>query len=278
MPNKILVIGANGNVGTALVAELLAKGEKVKAASRSGKAPAGSEPVTLDLTNPTTIDKALEGVDRLYFLVPAGHVNVVGLATPIIKTAAARKVKVVLQTALGVDASDDIPYRKVELTLINSGTPYVILRPNWFSDNFHTYWIHGVKAGTIALPAAQGKTSFIDTRDIAASAAAALTSNKFDGKAYNLTGPEALNYAEAAEILSKVTSRKIGYTATDDAAFISMLTGAGVPSDYANFLAMIFHPVREGWAAGVTGDVKALTGKEPRSVTTYAKDHAAQLA
>jgi uncharacterized protein YbjT (DUF2867 family) len=166
----------------------------------------------------------------------------------------------------------------VELALINSGTPYVILRPNWFADNFHSYWIHGVKSGTIAVPAAEGKTSFIDARDIAASAAAALTSSQFDGKAFNLTGPEALDYGEAAAVLSRVIGRRIGYQPIDDESFIQGLTGAGIPPDYAGFLASIFHPVREGWTAAISPTVRELTGKQPRSLEAYARDHKRELA
>lgn len=63
----------------------------------------------------------------------------------------------------------------------------------------------------------------------------------------------------------------------DDATFIGILTGAGVPVDYASFLASIFHPVREGWTAAVTGDVETLTGKAPRALQRYAGDYAATL-
>jgi len=272
------VLGATGNVGKPLVAELVARGEKVKAATRKGSRVEGTEAVAFDLTQPAGLDAALEGVDRLYLMVPGGHLNVIELTAPVIKAAAARKVKVVMQSVFGVDADDSIPYRQVELALVKSGAPHVILRPNWFSDNFQTYWIQGVKSGTIAVPAAEGKTSFIDVRDIAASAAAALTSSKFDGKAFNLTGPAALSYGDAADILSKATGRKIVYQPIDDAAFIKGLTGAGVPQDYANFLASIFHPVREGWTAAVSPAVKELTGQEPRSLQTYAKDHAMELS
>lgn len=278
MGSKILVVGATGNVGRPLVSALLAKGEKVKAASRHATPLEGAEAVAFDLAKPKTHAPALEGVDRLYLLVPAGNINVVELTKPLIEAAASRKIKVVLQTALGVDADDNIPFRQVELALIKSGTPYVILRPNWFSDNFHSYWIHGVKAGVISVPAAQGKSAFIDVRDIAESAAAALTSSKFDGQAFNLTGPKALDYGEAAAILSKATGRKISYQPVDDAAFIKALTGAGVPADYAGFLATIFHPVREGWTAAVSPAVKQLTGHEPRSLEVYAADHRAELA
>ena len=278
MSGKILVVGATGNVGAPLVAELVAKGEKVKAATREGKAVAGAEAVAFDLSKPATYANALEGVDRAYLLVPTGHVDVLELTKPFIAAAAAKKVKVVLQTAWGVDADDNIPFRQVELALIKSGTPYVIVRPNWFSDNFLNYWGHGIKAGTIAVPAAQGKSAFIDVRDIAASAATLLTTSKHDNQAFNLTGPEALSYADASEIISKAIGKKVAYQAIDDATFVKNLTGAGVPADYANFLAMIFHPVREGWTAAVTPDVKTLTGKEPRSVATYVKDHAKALA
>ena len=130
----------------------------------------------------------------------------------------------------------------------------------------------------IAVPAADGKSSFIDARDIAASAAAALTSKRFDDKAFNLTGPAALSYSEAAEILSSVLGRKITYQPVTTEAFVAMLTGAGVPTEYATFLGSIFYPVREGWTAAVTEGVHTLTGHAPRSLKTYAEDNKARLA
>ncbi|MCK6389261.1 MAG: SDR family oxidoreductase [Zoogloea sp.] len=277
MSNKILVLGANGNVGQALVPLLLARGEQVKAASRSGKAVAGAEGVVFDYTRPETFAAAFDGVDRAYVMLPTGYVNVCALLLPVIEAAAARRVKVVLQSVLGVDADDAIPYRKVEIALEKSGTPHVILRPNWFADNFHTFWKAGIDHGSIALPAAGGKSSFIDVRDIAASAAAALGSARFDGRAFNLTGPEALGYAEAAALLSRVLGKPVEYQAIDDAAFIAALTGAGVAQDYGAFLASIFHPVREGWTAVLSPDVETLTGEPPRSLETYACDHAPAL-
>lgn len=277
MTNKILVLGATGNVGTPLVKALVAKGEKVKAASRSGKPVDGAEGVVFNYTDPSTFGPALEGVDRVYVMLTSGSVDSQGLLLPILEAAFARKVKVVFQSVFGVDADDSIPYRQIEIAIEKSGVPFVILRPNWFSDNFHTYWKAGIDHGQIAVPAGEGKSSFIDARDIVASAASALTTSKFDGKAFNLTGPQALGYAEAAAILSKVVGKTITYDAIDDQTFIGMLTGAGVPADYAGFLAAIFHPVREGWTSAVTTDVETLTGKAPRSVETYAADHVAAL-
>ncbi|MBL8657676.1 MAG: SDR family oxidoreductase [Altererythrobacter sp.] len=275
--SKVLVLGSTGTVGRHVVDGLLAKGEAVKAASRSGQPVGGAEGVVFEYGKPETVEAAFEGVDRAYVLLASGYVDSKGLLLPLIEAAASRGVKVVFQSVLGVDADDSIPYRQVEIALEKSGTPYVILRPNWFADNFHTFWKTGIDHGRIELPAGEGKSSFIDARDIAASAVAALTSSAFDGNAFNLTGPKAHSYSEAAAILSDAIGKPITYRDVDDAPFVNMLIGSGVAADYANFLASIFHPVREGWTAPVAGDVEKLTGNAPLSLESYAADHAAAL-
>jgi uncharacterized protein YbjT (DUF2867 family) len=276
---KILVIGATGTVGAPLVAELLARGEKVKAATRNTAArlPAGAEAVALDLADPKSFEAALADVNRLYALAPAGSVDPLATLKPLVEAAIARGIKIVLQSAIGVDASDDIPFRRLELLLERSGAPYVILRPNWFTDNFLTYWGAGVAAGEIRLPAGDGKTSFVDARDIAASAAGALTSSAHDGKAFVLTGPQAFSYAEAADLLSKALGRRIAYRAVDGKTFVAEAVAGGVPQDYAELLAAIFYPVAQGWAAAVTDAVETLSGKPPRSLRSSIADLAPQL-
>ncbi|EKO3407586.1 SDR family oxidoreductase [Vibrio fluvialis] len=275
--NKVLVLGASGHVGQPLVAELLAKGEQVKAASRSGKAFGAAEGVVFDFADPTTFDAAFDGVDRAYVMLPGGYVESKALLEPVIQAAAERNVKVVFQSVLGVDADDSIPYRQVEIALENSGVPYVILRPNWFADNFHTYWKAGIDQGVIGVPAGEGKSSFIDVRDIASSAAAALTTNRFDNQAFNLTGPEALSYAQAAQKISAALGKPVVYQAMEEGAFCDLLKSVGVPADYAEFLTSIFYPVREGWTAGVSDAVATLTGNAPRSLDEYIADHLAEL-
>lgn len=280
MSGKILVIGATGNVGAPLVAELLRRGEKVKAASRNAAArlPAGAEAVRLELADPSTLEAALVGIDRIYALAPAGSTDPLTPLKPVVEAAAARGIKIVLQTAMGVDADDSIPFRRLELLLERSGAPFVILRPNWFTDNFATYWGAGVvEAGEIRLPAGEGKTSFIDARDIAAAAAGALTSNAHDGKAFVLTGPEALSYADAAELLSHALGRRVVYRAVDDRTFVTEAVAGGVPRDYAELLAAIFHPVAQGWTAAVTDSVEWLSGNPPRSVQASIADLAPRL-
>lgn len=274
MAGKILVLGATGHIGRPLVRSLMAAGEAVKAASRGGKPVDGAEGVVFDVVDPMTFPTAFEGVDRAFVMLPGGYTEAKALLLPVIEAAATRGVKVVLLSVFGVEADDSIPYRQAEIALEKSGVRWVVLRPNWFTDNFINYWKPGIDAaGVMALPAADGKSSFIDVRDIADSAAAALTTDRFDGKAFNLTGPEALGYAEAAALIAEAIGKPVAYHAVDDDTFVGNLIGAGVPEVYARFLASIFYPVREGWTAAVTDDVRKLTGHPPRSVAAWVKEN-----
>lgn len=277
MGKTILVLGATGTVGRSLVSDLLARGHTVRAASRSGQAVDGAVGTRFDFADPASIEAALDGADAVFLMAPSGTLDVLGALTPVVEAAARRGTKVVMLSVFGVEADDSIPYRQVELMLARRGLPHVVVRPNWFMDNFHTFWRAGVLAGTIRLPAGDGRSSLIDARDIAASAAAALSEDRFDGEAFNLTGPEALSYAEAAEILSKAVGRTIRYEAVSDEAFVEAASAAGADPAYAGFLAAIFYPVRENWTAAVTDGVERMTGAKPRSLETYARDHAATL-
>lgn len=277
MASEILVLGATGHIGRPLVKALLARGQRVRAASRSGQPVEGAPGVRFDFLAPATWESAFAGVDRLYLVVPTGTVDVKALALPVVAYAAARKVKIVLQSALGVDADDSIPYRQIELAIERTGVPFVIVRPNWFADNFHIFWKPGLDRGKIAVPAGEGKSSFIDARDIAESAAAALSESRFDGQAFNLTGPQALSYAEAAAVLAKFLGRPVTYDAIDDNAFVALLVQAGLAEDYARFMASIFYPVRQGWTALVTDAVQTLTGHAPRDLETYVRDNLDRL-
>lgn len=274
MKKSVLVLGAHGNVGTPLVSALLKRGVQVKAASRSGadiSTPEGTaQGVVFDYFNPESLAPALEEVDAVYVMLASGYTGADDLLIPIVLAAAERGIKVVLQTAFGVDADDTIPYRKVELALEKSGATYTIIRPNWFMDNFHTFWKQGIDQGVIAVPAAEGKSGFIDARDIAAVAAVLLTTSQFDNQAFNLTGPDVLSYAEAAAIMSDILGKPINYQAATDEDFIEILKAAGVPANYAEFLDSLFYPVREGWTAVTNNTVEEITGKLARNLKDYA--------
>lgn len=269
---RIAVFGATGTVGSLLVPHLVKQGHQVKALSRKATAFPGAEAVRFDYTQPEQLPAVLEGVTAAYLIMPADSVEVLAYLGPVIRAAAERGVKLVLQSAMGTEAEEANPYRQVELQVERSGVPFVILRPNWFSDNFHLMWSQDVQAGTLPLPAGTGKTSFIDARDIAEAAAVALTTNRFDGQGLTLTGPQALGFDEAAAIASRATGKPLEYVALTEEAFIQRMRGFGFDAPYAGMLAALFAAVREQWSAPVNDAVPVMTGHPARSFERYADD------
>jgi uncharacterized protein YbjT (DUF2867 family) len=281
MSNKILVVNSTGTVGRSLVQSLAQSGAAVLAGTRNPrqvKPLAGVQPVRFDYRDPSTFGPALDGVDRIFLLSPTGHLAAHELLLPFVEQATyGGQRKLVLMTAAGVEFNDAIPLRQVERAIERSGSPYVLLRPSWFMDNFHTFWLAPIReAGIIPLPAADGRSALIDARDIADAAAGALQTNAFDGRAFTLTGPEALTYDEAAATLSAASGREIRYVPTDDATFTQSLVAAGLAEDYVQNLTALFGFVRQGFAAQVTPDVATLTGHAPRALAQYAQDYAEQ--
>jgi uncharacterized protein YbjT (DUF2867 family) len=279
--DRVLVIGSSGNVGRAVMEELARRGEQVRAGSRYPsqlKAPAGVERIHFDYADPGTFAPALQGVSRV-FLNPPPDPAPHKVMIPFVKAAARENRKIVLQTQLGTEFGDDGPLRQVEVALERSPVPWVILRPNWFMDNFHTYWLAPIQeGGVIPLPAADSRTSLIDSRDIGAAAAATLRTDRFNRRAFALTGPQSLTYAEAAAVLSEAAGRDIRYVAVDDETFVKSLVDAGAPAELAQFLAGLFNDARQGAAAAISSAVEELTGHAPRTLAQYARDHAAAWA
>jgi uncharacterized protein YbjT (DUF2867 family) len=233
---------------------------------------AGAEAVRLDLARPATYETAMEGIDRMFLLNPSENLDVAGVLHPMIEQAAKRSIRIVLLSQHRADLDPSNPYAAAERHMRSVGARGVVLRPNWFSDNFHTFWAADVAAGVLSLPAADGRISFVDTRDIAAAAIAALGTDRFDGEAFELTGPQALDLHQAAALLSSVGGRTIRYEPVASQRYVAMLVQAGVPEDYARMLAGLFELVRAGGTADVADGVRRLTGLPPRSLAQYARE------
>jgi len=273
----ILIVGGRGTVGAEL-AKLL-KGQGLRTRITTSQEVAATEEVApVNLLTGEGIKAAFQGVDKAFFLSPPGHADQHALLSPLIQEAKRRGLKkVVLMTAMGANAVETSPFRRAEIELEKSGLRFNIIRPNWFLQNFHTFWIQGIQEqNKILLPAGNAKVSFIDARDIAATAARLLISSAYDQQAFDLTGPEAVDHAAVAAAIAKVAGRKIEYQEVSPADFKSGLLSAGLPAAYADVLVMLFGFLREGYAAGVTNHVQAITGSKPRSLETYVTDHQQQ--
>jgi len=270
-----LVIGASGTVGSQIARDLAAQGHNVRATTSRPDAAGkrGSvETVVANLATGEGIAAAFKGVDAAFLLAPPGYADQQKLLAPLVEEAKRARVgKVVLMTAMGANAADT-PFRRVEQQLEASGLRYNIIRPNWFMQNFQTFWVHGINAdNTIALPAGTAKTSFIDARDIAAVAVRLLTTHDQDGRDFDLTGAESLTHADVARILSAETGRKIAFEDIAPDALRQGLLSGGVPADYTEFLLVILGYLKQGYAERTTGEVERLLGRPPRTFVEYAR-------
>ena len=273
-----LVIGANGQIGSTLASLLAAQGQTVRRAT--SRAPSQPGDVQVNLATGEGLAAALAGVDQLFLMAPPGFANQHELLIPAIDAAKAAGVrKLLLLSAMGANADESIPLRRAELHLERSGLAWNVIRPNWFMQNFHTFWLHGIQTqGQIFLPVGAAKGSFIDTRDVAAVAARLLSSDDFVNAAHDLTGSESLDHTQVAAVLSQAAGRTIGYTDSPEDAMRQALRGAGWPADHTEFLLVILGAFKAGFAERTTDAVQRITGKAPIRLAQYAQDFRASWA
>ena len=279
---KILAIGSTGKVGSEVVKELGNRKATVRALVRkkadSSAGAASVEVVEGDLLDPASVEKALDGVDKLYLL---NGVVPDELTQGLIAYDLAKKHKlkhVVYHSVFKVESFKDVPHFASKLAIENAlrefDLPYTIIRPNYFFQNDESLKDSLMKAGIYPMPLGQNGISAVDVRDIAEATAIVLTSDDHYGKVYNLNGPDVLSGPKMAEIWSGLLGKEIQYAGDDMDAFEEQMRKMA-PSWSAFDLRMMFQGYLErGFAAG-EGDIETLTnllGHAPRRYQDFARE------
>jgi uncharacterized protein YbjT (DUF2867 family) len=288
MVGTILVTGATGTVGGEVVKQLSSTGQKVRASVRSATRATSNdklkdvELVEMDYNKPETLVTAFKGADKLFLLTPASP-KAAELAANLVKEAKKNGIKhIVKQSVMGADSELDVAHlrlhRQAEKMIEESGIPFTFLRPNDFMQNFVNFYSPTIKSNNaLYLPAEDAKVSFVDVRDIAATAVKTLTDDgngRHIGKAYTITGPEALSYSRAAEILSNVTGKKISYVNVSDEDTRVGLKAMGWDDWLIDTTLQLFDLYRKGYTSRVSSEVEEILGRKPISFTQFAKDYA----
>jgi uncharacterized protein YbjT (DUF2867 family) len=278
---KILVTGASGNVGSYVVKELLEMGEKVVAAGTNInklKNMFGDkvQVVEFDFTKHHTFKDALKDVDRVFLMRPP-HLGKPQDLYPFIDAMKSNNIKLVsFLSLMGVENNTIPPHHKIEKYIESLGIPYAHIRPGFFMQNVSG--IHSVEIreqDKIFIPAGKSKTSFIDAADIGLSTAVLLHEpDKYANSAHTITGPEALDYYQVAEILSEVTERKITYDKPGYLKYRSYyIKNRGLDKGYVNVTVALYFMTRMGTAKEVTDEFYKLTGKKPRTFQDFAREN-----
>jgi uncharacterized protein YbjT (DUF2867 family) len=283
---KILVTGGTGKVGSEVIKELCKRDVQVRALIRKQEAsttlPEGVEAVVGDLLDPIAVQRALDGVDKLYLLNAVVPDEV---TQGLIVYDLAKKMKlshVVYHSVFRVDEFKDVPHFAskivIEAALRHFDVPFTIIRPNYFFQNDLSLKGALTGAGLYPMPLGTPGISAVDVRDIAEATAIALTTDDHYGKTYNLVGPEPLSGVTAASIWSGLLGKEVRYGGEAlDPWEETMRKNA--PAWMAFDMRMMFQGYLErGFAAG-EGDVETLTallGHPPRRYEEFARETASE--
>jgi uncharacterized protein YbjT (DUF2867 family) len=275
----ILVIGGRSKIGAALIGELLGRGQQVRALVRAGEPagglPTAAEAVSGDLADEGSLVTAMAGIEKV-FLLSSPHPDAVSWHRNAIDAARRTQVQLLVRSSiLGADRDSQAEFITAHAAsdryLEDSGLPSVIVRPNLFLQNIPESTIPSIDAsGTFYADVGQARISMVDTRDVAAVAAVALTEPGHTGAHYDVTGPQALSYTDVAAKLTSAMGHRISYASAPDDAVRQALRGAGLTEWFANALVGLYQDYRssgtDGYAAQITGTIQRLTGRPARSL------------
>lgn len=281
MQKFILVTGATGTVGRELVKILLEKQLKIKVGVRSitkTKSEAWANQVELvlfDYEKPETLKSAFKDVTKLFLVTPPGTFREKEVADTILTQGIKQNLnQIVRLSGLGADEHDLFAnHQAADTLLLSSEIDFTALRPNSFMQNFYNYLPSIKEQHKIFEPAANGKTSFIDARDIAAVAATILTGTNHKNKIYELTGGESLDYYQVAELFSDILGFNINYEPLTIPEYIKAKEAEGMPPAFSERFAQFFFLVQKGDYAAISPMVEKILGRPPIKLEQFIRDY-----
>ncbi len=277
-----LIIGGTGKIGRELIKQLTGSGTKIRALVRDNrkagllKGP-GVEIVKGDLGNPKSLDAALRGIDRVFLLSSADPFQV-ELQSNLVQAAKRAGIRLLVKLSVygaGPDATPALMrwHWMTEQEIRASGVPFTFLRPNFFMQNFLGYAGAIANSGLFTGNAGDGKLGLVDVRDIAAVAATVLTGTGYEGQVYELTGPEALSFSEAATKLSSLLGKTVTYRDLSTADALLGMRRMGMPGWMADAFTQLGVYFRTGAGSRISPVIADLTRKPPRTFDGFLREN-----
>jgi len=284
MTQQILITGATGNVGKETIKKLLnSKLENFNVIAGVRDLNEAKEKlnynklrfIKFDFKNKKLIKKSLQHIDKMLLVRPPAISKVKKYILPVIKEAKINDIKhIVFLSLQGVENNPLVPHYKIEKFIKKEKIPYTFLRPSFFMQNLSTTHKKEIKENDeIYIPAGEGKTNFIDVRDIAEAASLVLREEEHKNKAYELTGKESLSYYEIANILSEELGRKIVYKDPSIIKFFIRKKKEGLSIGKILIMIGLYTVAKLGKANKITNEVQNLLGKEPIKFSEFVKDY-----
>ena len=276
----ILITGATGTIGSEVVRQLAARGEKVRALTRDparAQVPDGVEVVRGDYREPASVQAALAGVTALFAVAVLGPDDAETDATLFAWAREAGVRRVVKLSAIGTGDPAVGPAGQWHLggeqSLLSSGLEWTVLRPSAFASNTLS-WAEAIRAGQpVPNMTGSGTQGVVDPRDVSEVAVETLLATGHTGRTYTLTGPELLTTVDQAAALSSVLGRPVTTVDVPPDALREQFLQSGASEIYAEGVLAGTAYIRAGGNAVVTQDAREVLGREPRTYAEWARDH-----
>ena len=274
----VLVIGVRGKTGRQVAATLARQsGIEVRGAGRNvtDSILPNVRAVRFDWEDQASWPDVLNGVSAIYLVKPKTP-DPASTVKSFLQLAGDVK-QVVLLSEIGCEIRDDsTDERKVEKAVEAMSLDWTILRPNWFMQNFvePNFYLESIRdSAVLKVPTGGQPVSFVDTRDIAEVAVAALMDSGHAGCAYTLTGPEALTFAEVARRIGQIAGHQVRHTDLPLADYLLGLTASGTAHSQIEYYRRIYTLIQNGQTAPVSAAVEQVTGHLSRSFSAFLEEN-----
>lgn len=280
MLDKILVLGSTGNIGWPVV-EQLASIDDVKVvagiyhAESAQMKQLGVETRHFDFLDADTFDPALKGINKVFFVRPPELAKPEQDMKPFLTAVQRHGIdQVVFVSLIGVEKNPMVPHRKIERMITEMGLPHTFIRPSFFMQNLTSTHLQDIQQNhDLFVPAGRSKTSFIDTRDIAAVAVAVLRDPQYLGEALAITGPAAITYKQAAAIMTTELGVPITYSKPSLLKFRRTMIQRGIKKEFVNVMVMLYIITQLGNAKTVNHTIETVLHRPATTFAEFVRDN-----
>lgn len=228
-----------------------------------------------DWEDPASWSAALAGVDSIYLVKPK-TTNPAETVASFLRSAGNIERIVLLSEIDAGNRDEATDERKVERVIESLPIAWTILRPNWFMQNFTEpyFYLEAIRdTGEVTVPTGGQPTSFVDTRDIADVATAALLEPGHAGRTYTLTGPTALTFAEVATVVGQAARHNVLHIDPRLDDYLNDHSAKGAPKATIEYYRRIYECMGNGRTSIISADVERVTGRRPRDFSAFVEEN-----
>jgi uncharacterized protein YbjT (DUF2867 family) len=283
--NIVLVTGSTGNVGREVASRLVRSGVKTVGTvvpgelhdqrEKSGLLLPEVEYREFDFTDERTWETTLEGVNKLFLMRPPHISRIRRDMVPFLRYLVGRGIrKIVFLSVQGAERNPMIPHRKIEKCIMNLTLPYIFIRPSFFMQNLTSTHLQEIRdENRIFVPAGEGRTNFIDVRDIGEVAVKLLLDDKHVHEAFTITGEKSYSYDEVAEKITRITGKPCEYQHAGPLDFLSYHRKRGKKLGHRLVMLALYSVAQWGRADTTTDTVEKLLGRKPIGLEQFIEDY-----